>query len=76
VLLWRRSYLAVRATAALAVAAVLWGAAARARLHLTDAAAPDAVLTVVLIALAIGGVLLVPSLIWLYVLFQRPSREE
>jgi cytochrome d ubiquinol oxidase subunit II len=76
VLLWRRSYLAVRATAALAVAAVLWGAAARARLHLTDAAAPDAVLTVVLIALAIGGVLLVPSLIWLYVLFQRPPKEE
>jgi cytochrome d ubiquinol oxidase subunit II len=71
VLLWRRSYLAVRVTAALAAAAVLWGAAARAHLHLTEAAAPDPVLKVVLIALAVGGVLLVPSLIWLYVLFQR-----
>jgi cytochrome d ubiquinol oxidase subunit II len=71
VLLWRRSYLAVRVTAALAAAAVLWGAAARAHLHLTEAAAPDPVLRVVLTALAVGGVLLVPSLIWLYVLFQR-----
>jgi cytochrome d ubiquinol oxidase subunit II len=71
VLLWRRSYLAVRVTAALAAAAVLWGAAARAHLHLTEAAAPDPVLKVVLTALAVGGVLLVPSLIWLYVLFQR-----
>jgi cytochrome bd ubiquinol oxidase subunit II len=71
VLLWRRCYLAVRGTAALAVATVLWGAAARAHLQLTEAAAPDAVLKVVLTALAVGGVLLVPSLIWLYVLFQR-----
>jgi len=76
VLVWRRSYLAVRVTAALAAATVLWGAAARARLHLTEAAAPDAVLKVVLIALAVGGVLLVPSLIWLYVLFQRDDARR
>jgi cytochrome bd ubiquinol oxidase subunit II len=74
VLLWRRSYLAVRATAALAVGAVLWGAAARADLGLADAAAPDSVLSVVFVALGVGGVLLVPSLIWLYVLFQRAPR--
>ncbi len=71
VLLWRRSYLAVRVTAALAAATVLWGAATGAHLGLSTASAPDAVLRVVLIALAAGGVLLVPSLIWLYVLFQR-----
>jgi cytochrome d ubiquinol oxidase subunit II len=75
VLLWRRSYLAVRATAALAAAAVLWGAALRAHLGLTEAAAPEPVLKVVLIALAVGGVLLVPSLVWLYVLFQRAPSE-
>jgi cytochrome d ubiquinol oxidase subunit II len=76
VLLWRRSYLAVRLTAALAAASVLWGAAARARLHLAASAAPDAVLQVVLISLAVGGVLLVPSLIWLYVLFQRDDNRR
>jgi cytochrome bd ubiquinol oxidase subunit II len=71
VLLWRRSYLAVRVTAGLATAAVLWGAAVRADLPLGTAAAPDAVLAFVLIVVAIGGALLVPSMIWLYVLFQR-----
>jgi cytochrome d ubiquinol oxidase subunit II len=76
VLLWRRRYLAVRVTAALASAAVLWGAATRARLHLTGAAAPNAVLEVVLVTLAIGGVLLVPSLVWLYVLFQRAPKSD
>ncbi|MCW2944149.1 MAG: terminal oxidase subunit [Actinoallomurus sp.] len=76
VLLWRRSYLAVRVTAALAAATVLWGAAAGAHLGLGAASAPDAVLTVVLIALAVGGVVLVPSLIWLYVLFQRDDKER
>jgi cytochrome bd ubiquinol oxidase subunit II len=76
VLLWRRAYLAVRVTAALATGAVLWGAAARAHLHLAEAAAPDSVLRVVLAALGVGGVLLVPSLTWLYVLFQRSPRSE
>ncbi|MCO6010842.1 cytochrome d ubiquinol oxidase subunit II [Actinoallomurus purpureus] len=77
-LLWRRHYLAVRVTAALATAAVLWGAAATADLPLASSAAPDAVLRLVLTVLAIGGLLLVPSLTWLYVLFQRqePDRAE
>jgi cytochrome bd ubiquinol oxidase subunit II len=78
ILLWRRSYLAVRVTAGLATAAVLWGAAVKADLPLASTAAPDTVLRLVLIVLAIGGVLLVPSLTWLYVLFQRqePHRAE
>jgi cytochrome d ubiquinol oxidase subunit II len=71
VLLLRRRYLAVRVTAALAAAAVLLGAAARTHLDLNGAAAPDAVLKVVLVTLTVGALLLVPSLVWLYALFQR-----
>ncbi|GAA4099173.1 cytochrome d ubiquinol oxidase subunit II [Actinomadura miaoliensis] len=78
VLLVRRSYLAVRATGALAVVTVLWGAAAMADLDLDAAAAHDAVLQVVLVSLGVGAVILVPSMAWLFVLFQRgtPQREE
>ncbi len=36
-----------------------------------EAAASEAVLVAVLVSLAVGAVLLVPSLVWLYVLFQR-----
>jgi cytochrome bd ubiquinol oxidase subunit II len=72
VLLWRRRYLAVRVSAALATGAVLWGAAALSRLDLTHQAAAPAVLRLVLIVLAAGGVILLPSLVWLYLLFQRP----
>lgn len=70
-LLWKRRYLAVRVTAALAVGSVLWGAASHADLHLRTAAASDASLRVVLAAVAVGLVLLAPSLTWLYILFQR-----
>ncbi|MEU6036289.1 cytochrome d ubiquinol oxidase subunit II [Actinomadura sp. NPDC047616] len=78
VLLVRRSYLAVRATGALAVVTVLWGAAAMADLDLDAAAAHDAVLQVVLVSLGVGAVILVPSMAWLFVLFQRgtPQSEE
>jgi cytochrome d ubiquinol oxidase subunit II len=72
-LLWRRAYLAVRLTAALAVAAVLWGAADLSDLDLTAAAAHEAVLRVVFVALGVGAVFLLPSLAWLYVLFQREA---
>jgi cytochrome d ubiquinol oxidase subunit II len=75
-LLWRRAYVAVRITAGLAVGAVLWGAADLGHLDLERAAAPDAVLEVVLVTLAVGAVLLLPSLAWLYVLFQRPARPD
>jgi len=75
VLLWRRVYVAVRVTAALAVGTVLWGAADLGHLDLDRFAAPDSVLQVVLLALGVGAVLLVPSLAWLYVLFQRSTQH-
>ncbi|GAA4130313.1 cytochrome d ubiquinol oxidase subunit II [Actinomadura keratinilytica] len=78
VLLVRRSYLAVRVTGALAVVTVLWGAAAMADLDLDAAAAHDAVLKVVLFSLGAGALILVPSMAWLFVLFQRgaPRSEQ
>ncbi|MEW2355353.1 cytochrome d ubiquinol oxidase subunit II [Spirillospora sp. NPDC029432] len=75
-LLVRRSYLAVRATAALAVVAVLWGAAGLAGLDLDSTVAHDAVLELVFIALGAGALILVPSMTWLYVLFQRGTAPE
>jgi cytochrome d ubiquinol oxidase subunit II len=77
VLLWRRSYLAVRITAALAVVGLLWGwgLGQYPRLlpgvDLNEAAATDAVLAASLGALAVGALLLLPSLWWLYATFQR-----
>jgi cytochrome d ubiquinol oxidase subunit II len=77
VLLVRRSYLAVRATAALAVVAVLWGAAGLSGLDLESSVAHDAVLEMVFISLGVGALILVPSMTWLYVLFQRgPVQDE
>ncbi|MFG2006668.1 cytochrome d ubiquinol oxidase subunit II [Spirillospora sp. NPDC048911] len=70
-LVLRRNYLAVRVTGALAVVTVLWGAAEMADLDLDAAAAHDAALQVVFVALAVGALILVPSMTWLYVLFQR-----
>jgi cytochrome d ubiquinol oxidase subunit II len=77
-LLARRRYVAVRVTAALAVAAVLWGwAVAQYPLMLppatrySDVAATRPVLNATLIVTAIGAALLLPSLYWLLTLFQR-----
>ncbi len=76
-LLLRRRYLAVRLTAALAVASVLWAWGLGQYPYLlpgvsvTDAASTDAVLVASLIALGIGAVLLIPSLWLLYATFQR-----
>ncbi|MFI6181140.1 cytochrome d ubiquinol oxidase subunit II [Nonomuraea sp. NPDC051191] len=81
VLLWRRAYLAVRVTAALAVTGLLWGwgvgqyPVLLPGLTLDRAAATDAVLGASLGSLAVGAVLLVPSLWWLYATFQRDRRE-
>jgi cytochrome d ubiquinol oxidase subunit II len=72
-LLWRRAYLAVRVSAAVAVGSVLWGAADLAHLDLDAAAAQDTVLRLVFVALAVGAIFLLPSLAWLYVLFQREA---
>ncbi|WP_067461370.1 cytochrome d ubiquinol oxidase subunit II [Actinomadura macra] len=77
VLLWRRAYVAVRATAALAVIGLLWGWGLGQYPHLLpgvdldDAAATHAVLAASLGSLAVGAALLLPSLWWLYSTFQR-----
>jgi cytochrome d ubiquinol oxidase subunit II len=76
-LAWRR-YVLVRLTAALAVTAVLWGwAVAQYPTMLppsttyTLAAATPAVLTATLAVSGAGALLLLPSLAWLFLLFQR-----
>jgi cytochrome d ubiquinol oxidase subunit II len=82
-LLFQRHFLVARLTAATAVTAVLWAWAAAQYPHLLDpgttiaqAAATHSVLQATLISLGIGAVVLVPSLTWLYVLFQRhPSTQ-
>ncbi|MBV2366571.1 cytochrome d ubiquinol oxidase subunit II [Streptomonospora nanhaiensis] len=76
-LAWTRAYLAVRVTAALAVVGLLWGWGVGQYPHLLpgvtlhEAAATPAVLAATLGALAVGALLLVPSLVWLYATFQR-----
>jgi cytochrome bd ubiquinol oxidase subunit II len=78
VLLVLRRYVAVRVTAAATVTAVMWAWATGQfplilppRVTISDVQSTPAVLDATLVALAAGGVLLVPSLIWLYTLFQR-----
>jgi cytochrome d ubiquinol oxidase subunit II len=75
VLLWRRAYVAVRMTAALAVVTVLWGAASAGDLPLRQSVAGDAVLQVVFVALAVGAVVLLPSMALLYYLFQHAPQH-
>jgi cytochrome bd ubiquinol oxidase subunit II len=79
-LLYRRRFLTARLTAALAVAAVLWAWAAAQYPNLLDpgltidqAAAGHPVLLATLVSLGAGTVLFVPSLAWLYILFQRSA---
>ena len=82
VLLVRRHYLTVRITGALAVASLLWGWAVAQYPYLlgpnvtiSASAATPAVLTAILIALGAGALLLIPSLIWLFSLFQGRPRS-
>jgi cytochrome d ubiquinol oxidase subunit II len=77
-LLWTRRFLAVRVSAALAVAAVVWGWAAgqypwmlQGQLTIAQAAAGRPVLEAVLASLLVGALLFLPPLAWLLVLFQR-----
>lgn len=77
-LLWRRSYLSVRITAALAVTAVLWGwplaqypVMLPPGLTVEVAAADPAVLGATLVVLAVGALLVVPSMTWLLLLQRR-----
>ncbi|GLY87662.1 cytochrome d ubiquinol oxidase subunit II [Actinoallomurus iriomotensis] len=82
VLLLLRHYTTARLAAGLAVAAVLWGwAAAQYPLLLppdvtvTRAAADPPVLHATLASAVVGMVLLVPSLLWLFALFQRTPKR-
>lgn len=75
-------YRLIRATAALAVAGMLWawGVAQyplllAPDLTVAEAAGAPAVLTAVLGALAVGAVLLVPSLWWLFSIFQHQEQR-
>jgi cytochrome d ubiquinol oxidase subunit II len=77
-LLVRRRYWPARVTAAITVAALLWGWGASQYpvllypdLTVARASAAPSVLSVVLVWLAVSAVLLVPALGWLLVLFQR-----
>jgi cytochrome bd ubiquinol oxidase subunit II len=80
---WSRRYLLARAGAVVAVASVLfgWGVAQWPYLivpdvTVTDAAAPDATLRVVIIGFALGGAVLAPSLFLLFRIFKsEPSTE-
>ncbi|RKT87190.1 cytochrome d ubiquinol oxidase subunit II [Saccharopolyspora antimicrobica] len=80
VLLLRRNYLPARLSAAVAVAALPWGwAVAQYPLVLLpdttieSAAAQPTVLHAVLVTTLIGAVLLIPSLLWMFALFQRDT---
>jgi cytochrome d ubiquinol oxidase subunit II len=79
-LLYRHYFRTARLTAAAAVTAVLWAWALAQYpnllspgLTIASAAATRPVLVATLVSLAVGAVLLVPSLTWLYLLFQRPG---
>ena len=78
VLVARRRHGVARVTAGLAVAAVVWGWAVGQYPYLLEgtvtieqAAAGRAVLQALLGSIAAGALLVIPSLVWLYVLFQR-----
>ncbi|HEY7145852.1 MAG TPA: cytochrome d ubiquinol oxidase subunit II [Streptosporangiaceae bacterium] len=78
---WRR-FLTARFTAGVAVTAVLWAWAAAQYpdlltpgLTISAAAATRPVLTATAVSLAVGAVLVVPALAWLYLLSQRSPAE-
>jgi cytochrome d ubiquinol oxidase subunit II len=78
VLIVGRRYAMARLTAAAAVAAIIWGWGAaqypyllQPQLTIADAAASRSTLVSMLASLVVGGALLVPSLVFLYTLFQR-----
>jgi cytochrome d ubiquinol oxidase subunit II len=83
VLLARRRLVEVRVTAALAVVAIIWGWGAAQYpyllvpyLTIAQAASGPAVMRAVLVSLAVGSLLLVPSLTLLFVLFQREHAQD
>jgi cytochrome d ubiquinol oxidase subunit II len=81
-LLISRKYRAVRITAALAVAAIVWGwgvgqypVMLEPSVTIADAAAPRMVLSAMLATLLVGAALLLPSLWLLFVVFPRQERR-
>jgi cytochrome d ubiquinol oxidase subunit II len=82
ILLMLRAYISVRASAALAVASVVWAWGLSQYpdmlpgLTVAEAAAPVNVIVAVLSALAVGAVLLLPSLVWLFSLAQRKDAKS
>jgi cytochrome d ubiquinol oxidase subunit II len=81
--LWWRRYAAARVAAALAVTAVIWGWAAGqypdllvGRLTIAEAAAGRPTLQAMLAVLIVGALLLVPSLLFLFAVFQGPDRRD
>lgn len=82
VLLIRRRPGLARVAAALAVITVIWGWAVaqypyllQPALTVQAAAAPETTLRAMLISLVVGAALLVPSLVFLFILFQRGQSE-
>jgi cytochrome bd ubiquinol oxidase subunit II len=82
VMLWRRALVAVRVTAALAVLLILWAWAAAqypyllpGRVTVAAAAAPHATLVALIVTLAVGSVLLLPSLGLLAWVIRRQDTE-
>ncbi|MPZ71087.1 MAG: cytochrome d ubiquinol oxidase subunit II [Actinobacteria bacterium] len=82
VLVWRRRYVEARIAAAVAVSAILWGWAVgqypymlEGAVTIEEAAAPDVTLKAMIVSLSVGAVLLIPSLAWMYFLFQRDRSE-
>ena len=80
---WRRRFVAARLSAAAAVTAVLWGWAAgqypyvlEGQLTIRQAAADPVALRAVLLALAVGAVLVIPSLIALFAVAQRGAARH
>jgi cytochrome d ubiquinol oxidase subunit II len=77
ILMFRRRFLTVRLSAALAVTALLWSWGigqypnVLPGLVLADASATGSVLLANSIAVLIAGILVIPSLWWLYAIFQR-----
>ncbi len=83
VLLWRRAYRTVRITAALAVAAVLWGWATaqypfilEGTLRISQATGDRDTLNAVIASLAIGSCVLIPALVYLAVIVHRGELEN
>jgi cytochrome bd ubiquinol oxidase subunit II len=80
---WRRRFLGARVVAAAAVTAVLWGWAAgqypyllEGELTIRQAAADPVTLRAVLLSLAVGALLVVPSLVALLAMAQRDTAPD